>query len=109
MKDKLKKKERTTHISFNEAEPIIEVFTHNTDLKRRLYNYSNSYPDSCKHIETDEFGGALFIVKKGRFCFRLTKPYAEERRASAREYTIKNNTARRLKNQRKVGENDEYF
>jgi len=104
MKNRLKKKERITHISFNEAEPLIEVFTHNTDLRKRLTNYSKSYPDSCKRIEVDEYGGALFVIKKGRFCFRLTAPYTLERRKKASQHAIRNNNIKRLKNYREEEE-----
>lgn len=38
-----------------------------------------------------------FDIEKGRFSFRLTVPYSEERREKARQYAKENNTADRLK------------
>jgi hypothetical protein len=38
-----------------------------------------------------------FDIEKGRFSFRLTAPYSEERREAARQYAKENNTADRLK------------
>jgi len=38
-----------------------------------------------------------FEIRKGRFSFRLTAPYSEERREAARRYARENNTVDRLK------------
>jgi hypothetical protein len=38
-----------------------------------------------------------FEIRKGRFSFRLTAPYNEERREAARRYARENNAADRLK------------
>jgi len=38
-----------------------------------------------------------FVIRKGRFSFRLTAPYSEERREAARRYARENNAADRLK------------
>ena len=38
-----------------------------------------------------------FEIRKGRFSFRLTAPYSEERREAARQYARENNAADRLK------------
>jgi len=38
-----------------------------------------------------------FEIRKGRFSFRLTAPYREERREAARRYARENNAADRLK------------
>lgn len=45
MKTGLSKKQKTTSIYFDEASPIIEVQTHNTDLKNRLTAYAGQHPD----------------------------------------------------------------
>jgi len=37
-----------------------------------------------------------FDIAKGRFSFRLTAPYSEERREKARQYARENNAADRL-------------
>ena len=91
MKTGLKKSEKTTEIYFDEASPVIEIHTHNTDLKNRLTDYAERFPDLCKLIDEDtEQGYKEFIICKGRFSFRLTVPYSEERRKVARETAKRN-------------------
>ena len=85
MKTGLTKKQKTTAIYFDEDSPIIEVITYNTDLKNRLSTFANQHPNECKLIDDDEQGCKTFEVKKGRFGFKLTPPYTEERRKAASE------------------------
>ena len=85
MKTGLTKKQKTTSIFFDEDGPMIEVCTYNTDLKNRLTTFAESYPHECKLIDDDELGCKTFEVKKGRFGFKLTAPYSEERRKAAGE------------------------
>ena len=80
MRTGLTKKQKTTVIYFDEASNMIEVQTHNTDLKRRLRNFAKNHPQCCRQIDDDEQGGLTFEIEKGRFGFRLTAPYSEERR-----------------------------
>ena len=43
--------------------------------------YSRRYPENCKQTDTDPETGCMeFDIEKGRFSFRLTAPYSEERR-----------------------------
>ena len=79
MKTGLTKKQKTTVIYFDEDSPMIEVCTYNTDLKNRLTTFAGLYPHECKLIDDDEQGCKTFEVKKGRFGFKLTAPYSEER------------------------------
>lgn len=98
MKTGLKKSEKTTEIYFDEASPVIEIHTHNTDLKNRLTEYAERFPDLCKLIDEDaEQGYKEFIIRKGRFSFRLTAPYSEERREKARQFAMDSNASDRLK------------
>ena len=86
MRTGLTKQEKTTDIWFDEKEPLIYIHTHNTDLKNRLTAYSRKYPAACKLIDYDpDTGCKEFEIEKGRFCFRLTAPYSEERRRAASE------------------------
>ena len=85
MKTGLTKKQKTTAIYFDEDSPIIEVITYNTDLKNRLSAFAVQYPKECRLIDDDEQGCKTFEVKKGRFGFKLTTPYTEERRKAASE------------------------
>ena len=79
MRTGLAKQEKTTDIWFDEKDPLIHIRTHNTALKKRLL--------ACME----------FDIEKGRFSFRLTAPYSEERREAARQYARENNAADRLK------------
>jgi len=84
MKTGLTKQEKTTDIWFDEKSPIIYIRTHNTNLKKRLAAYAKQYPDECRQTDTDlETGCMEFEIAKGRFSFRLTAPYSEERRKAA--------------------------
>lgn len=85
MKTGLTKQQKITDIYFDEKSPIIYVHTYNTDLKNRLTAYAGMYPEQCKQTDDDEQGGLTFEIQKGRFSFRLTAPYSEERRKSASE------------------------
>ena len=86
MKTGLNKSQKTTEILFDEASRWITVNTYNTDLKKRLTAYSVKHPDLCRLTDDTEDGGLSFEVAKGRFCFRLTEPYSDERRAAASEF-----------------------
>ena len=95
MKTGLSKKQKTTSIYFDEVSPIIEVQTHNTDLKNRLTAYAEQHPDHCKLTENDEETGCKsFEIGKGRFSFRLTAPYSKERRKTAGEMAKRENLRR---------------
>ena len=69
----------------DEHSRIIEVQTHNTDLKKRLTAFAAKYPQCCRQTDDDEQGGLTFEIEKGRLSFRLTTPYSEERRKAASE------------------------
>ena len=86
MKTGLSKKQKTTNVYFfNEADSIVEVCTYNTALKNRLTEYAVKYPSECRLIDDDGNGCLTFEVNKGRFGFKLTAPYSEERRKAASE------------------------
>lgn len=89
MKTGLTKKQKTTSIFFDEDSDMIEVCTYNTDLKNRLSEFSSLYPRECRTVDDDGQGCMSFEVKKGRFGFRLTAPYTEERRRAASDLAKK--------------------
>ena len=93
MRTGLTKKQKTTVIYFNESDSMIEVQTHNTDLKRRLRDFAQKHPQCCRQTDDDEQGGLTFEIEKGRLSFRLTAPYSEERRQTASERAKKNGIA----------------
>ena len=86
MRTGLTKRQKTTGIFFDEQSSIIEVQTHNIDLKKRLGAYAQQYPDLCRQTD-DGQGGLTFEIEKGRLSFRLTAPYSEERRSKASTWT----------------------
>lgn len=94
MRTGLSKKQKTTMICFDEHSRIIEVQTHNTDLKKRLTAFAAKYPECCRQIDDDEQGGLTFEIEKGRLSFRLTAPYSEERKQAASEWAKKNGIKR---------------
>ena len=83
MRTGLTKKQKTTMIYFDEYGNMIEVQTHNTNLKKRLSAFALKYPECCRQIDDDEQGGLTFEIEKGRLSFRLTAPYSEERKQTA--------------------------
>ena len=85
MRTGLTKKQKTTVIYFDEYGGMIEVQTHNTDLKKRLMAFAAKHPQCCRQTGDDEQGGLTFEIEKGRLSFRLTAPYSEERRKAASE------------------------
>lgn len=89
MRTGLTKKQKTTAIYFDEASNMIEVQTHNTDLKRRLREFAEKYPQCYRQTDYDGQGGLTFEIEKGRLSFRLTAPYSEKRRQSASEWAKK--------------------
>ena len=82
---------KTTDIWFDEKEPLIYIRTHNTDLKNRLTAYAAAYPGECRQADADPDTGCMeFVIRKGRFSFRLTAPYSDERRQATSELAKKN-------------------
>ena len=98
MRTGLTKQEKTTDIWFDEKDTLIHIRTHNTALKKRLLAYSRRYPAICQQTDTDPETGCMeFDIEKGRFSFRLTAPYSEERREATRRYARENSTTNLLK------------
>ena len=90
MRTGLTKRQKTTEIFFDETKSRITVYTHNTDLKKRLTAYAERYPDHCTMTDEDsETGYKAFEIEKGRLSFRLTAPCSEERRRAASDYAKK--------------------
>ena len=102
MRTGLTKKQKSTVIYFDEHSRMIEVQTHNTDLKKRLMTFAAKYPQCCRQTDDDEQGGLTFEIEKGRLSFRLTAPYSEERRRAASEWAKKNGLVK-MRNKLKCG------
>ena len=80
----IKKTHKTTEIYFDEADEWTTVITYNTSLKNRLLAFSQEYPDLCKIVSDDECGCLQFKIQKRYFTYRISAPYSEERKATAR-------------------------
>ena len=91
MKTGLTKRQKTTAIYFDEYSDLIEVQTHNTDLKKRLSKFAAMYPELCQQTDDDEQGGLRFEIDKSRISIRLTAPYSEERRNVASKLAMETN------------------
>lgn len=85
MKTGLTKKQKITEVYYNAKDPIAEVFTHDTKLKKRLLEYAAKFPELCQQTDDDERGGLRFEIDKSRISIRLTAPYSEDRRKAASE------------------------
>ena len=97
MRTGLTKSQKITEICFDEKEPLIYIRTHNTDLKNRLTAYAAAHPGECRQTDADPDTGCMeFEIRKGRFSFRLTAPYSEERRKTASEAAKKYGVHRKV-------------
>lgn len=86
---KLTKYEKETIINYNEGELEASIYTFNADLKRRLAEFSQKYPNLCKLEKSTTEGGVTYVMDKSRLSIRLVPPYSEERLVAAREYAKK--------------------
>ena len=57
MKTGLTKKQKTTDVYYNAKAPLAEVYTHDTNLKKRLRKYAAKSPELCKQTDDDGQGG----------------------------------------------------
>lgn len=85
MKTGLTKKQKITEVYYNAKDPLAEVYTHDTKLKRRLRDYAAKYPELCQLTDDDGQGGLRFEIDKSRISIRLTAPYSDDRRKAASE------------------------
>ena len=92
MKTGLTKKQKITELYFNEKDAITEVYTHNTELKKRLLSYAAKFPELCKQTDDDVQGGLRFEIVKERISIRLTAPYSQERLNATSKLAKETNT-----------------
>ena len=89
MKTGLTKKQKVTELYYNAKDPLAEIHTHDTGLKKRLLAYAAKYPELCKQTDDDGQGGLWFEIDKSRISIRLTAPYSDDRRKAASELAKK--------------------
>ena len=85
MKTGLSKKHKNTSVYFNEANPIAEITTHNTSLRKRLLAFAETYPDLCQVTGDDGQGGLDFEIQKSCISLHLNPPRSKERQARSRQ------------------------
>ena len=86
-KKRMLKEERETILATTEADTTWNIYTYNTDLKKRLKKFASQYPELCVLIREDrEYGSAEFVIEKSRVSIRLIPPYSEARRKAASEH-----------------------
>ena len=90
MKTGLTKKQKVTAAYYNAKDPIAEVYTHDTKLKKRLLEYAAKFPELCQQTDDDEQGGLRFEIDKSRISIRLTAPYTDDRRKAASKLAKEN-------------------
>jgi len=86
-KVRLMPEEKETIMLTSEADDHYEIFTFNTELKRKLARFSSRYPESCKIIRNDpDIGYATYLIRKDRISLQLRPPYSESRKEAASEH-----------------------
>ena len=91
MRTGLTKTQKITEITCDEKEPLIQIRTHNTDLRNRLAAYAAQHPAECRQLDADPDTGCMEIeILKGRLSFRLTAPYSKKRKQAASEAAKRN-------------------
>ena len=89
MKTGLTKKQKVTEVYYNAKDPTAEVYTHDTNLKKRLRMYAAKFPELCQQTDDGEQGGLRFEIDKSRISIRLTAPYSDDCRKVASELAKK--------------------
>ena len=80
MKTGLTKKQKVTELYYNAKDPMAEIHTHDTGLKKRLLDYAAKHPELCKQTDDDDQGGLRFEIDKSRVSIRLKAPYSDSRK-----------------------------
>lgn len=97
MKTGLTKKQKVTELYYNAKDPLAEVYTHDTGLKKRLLAYAAKYPNMCQMTDDDEQGGLRFEINRSRVSIRLTAPYSDSRKEKLAREARKENLRKEYK------------
>ena len=85
MKTGLSKKHKNTSLYFNEVDPVAEITTQNTGLRKRLLAFAEANPALCKVTGDDGQGGLDFEIQKSCISLHLNPPRSKERQARSRQ------------------------
>ncbi len=99
MKTGLTKKQKVTELFYNDKDPMAEIYTHDTALKKRLLAYAAKYPELCKQTD-DGQGGLWFEIDKSRVSIRLTAPYSDSRKEKLAREARKENLIKGKENEK---------
>ena len=97
IKTGLTKKQKVTELFYNAKDPMAEIYTHDTALKKRLLAYAAKYPELCKQTDDDGQGGLWFEIDKSRISIRLTAPYSDSRKQKLAREAKKENLRKEYK------------
>ena len=97
MKTGLTKKQKVTELYYNAKDPLAEIYTHDTGLKKRLLAYATKYPEMCQMTDNDEQGGLRFEINRSRVSIRLTAPYSDRRKEKLAREAKKENLRKEYK------------
>lgn len=86
---KLSKYEQETIITFNENEKEANVYTYNSNLKKKISALCQERPEEAKQIADDERGGLTFEIPKKWVKVNPGRILTEEQREELRERGIK--------------------
>jgi len=81
----LSRLEQETIITFNEAEPDANIFTHNSALIRRLEKLCRDRPDECSVAYNQGSHGASFEVPKKWIRINPSRVLSDEQRIASAE------------------------
>lgn len=70
----LSKYEKETIILGNEKDDFYQIYTFNTDLRRRLSSFAKRYPALCQLKEINQEGGHTFVIAKDHLMIQTIKP-----------------------------------
>lgn len=78
-------REKETIILFNEEESVVNIYTYNAPMKRKLANYAAAYPELCRLVSKDKTGAVTYDVEKSRLSVNFKRPITEEEREEKRK------------------------
>lgn len=83
---RLTRYEQETIISFNEAETVAGVHTHNKALRRKLERWAQDRPEECRLEKVTRFGEAVdYLVPKSWVHIYPPRQISEKQRAAMAE------------------------
>lgn len=90
----LSRHEMETVISFNEAEPTADVYTHNKSLRQKLEMWALDRPTECRFVRKSHDGKAAeYIVPKAWLRVKPPRAMSDAQKAALARAREKANTS----------------